>query len=176
MKKKFFIGLNLALILFLTGKVYATNMDLQVPDEVKMGETVTLKLTVNQIDQKNGINILQGKLEYDKDIFEKVENKDFEVKDNWSIVYNDQDTDAEGKFIILSLTNGIKQDQEIGSVNLKVKDNIESTNTTVKISEISTVENEKIIKIQDSEKNLKVNGKFNLKFFFINLFTKIFGR
>lgn len=174
MKKKIFIGMNLILMFIITNKVYATNVEMKFPEELNMGDTVSVKIEVNEINQVEGINVIQGKLEYDKDIFEKVENEDFKLSNNWSIAYNDENTESEGKFILLNLAEGIKEDQEIGEVELKVKDNIKTTDTIIKLSQMCTAEDDDVIELEDNVSNVKINGKFSMKYFFTSLINKFF--
>ena len=111
MKKKLLIGIALILIYFLTGRVYATNIEMNIQEEVNMGDIIHVNLEIKNISQEEAINVIQGKFEYDKDIFEKVKKEDFKLLDNWSIVYNDQNTDSEGKFVLLNLSEGVEQDK-----------------------------------------------------------------
>ena len=89
MKNKLLVSMYIFILTIITTNVYATNMEMKLnEEEVKNGDTILITINVKNVTQENGINVIQGKLEYDKDVFEKVENKDFEAKINWSIVYN----------------------------------------------------------------------------------------
>ena len=87
MKNKLLVSMCIFILTIITTNVYATNMEMKLnEEEVKNGDTILITINVKNVTQENGINVIQGKLEYDKDVFEKVENKDFEAKNNWSIV------------------------------------------------------------------------------------------
>ena len=106
---------------------------------LKEGAEITIKLDVSAIDMgEDGINTFGGKLVYDETIFEKVTSANFAMQNNWTIVYNDEETDKKGTFLATNMT-GVKQDQEIGTVKLKVKTNLKSTKTEVKFTQISSV-------------------------------------
>ena len=168
MKNKLLVSMYIFILTIITTNVYATNMEMKLnQEEVKNGDTILITINVKNVTQENGINIIQGKLEYDKDVFEKVENKDFEVKNNWSIVYNAENTNSEGKFILLNLSEGKKEDEELAELKLKVKENAKSTNTSIKLTEVCTVDGENIVKVENNEKEIKIKGKFSFK----NIFT-----
>lgn len=172
MKKKVLLGITIMIACLLRNKVNATKLEIETDKtDINPGEELHLKLKVAEIDIEQGINAIQGKLEYDKNIFEKITNNDFEVKNNWSTLYNDEDTEAEGKFIVMNLSEGEKEDQVITEITLKVKEDTNIKKTNVKISEICTASEEEIINIENVETSVKV--KFSIKNVFITLREKI---
>lgn len=176
MKNKLLVSMCIFILTIITTNVYATNMEMKLnEEEVKNGDTILITINVKNVTQENGINVIQGKLEYDKDVFEKVENKDFEAKNNWSIVYNAENTNSEGKFILLNLSEGKKEDEELAELKLKVKENAKSTNTSIKLTEVCTVDGENIVKVENSEKEIKIKGKFSFKNIFTNIKNTIFN-
>lgn len=176
MKNKLLVSMYIFILTIITTNVYATNMEMKLnEEEVKNGDTILITINVKNVTQENGINVIQGKLEYDKDVFEKVENKDFEAKNNWSIVYNAENTNSEGKFILLNLSEGKKEDEELAELKLKVKENAKSTNTSIKLTEVCTVDGENIVKVENSEKEIKIKGKFSFKNIFTNIKNTIFN-
>lgn len=176
MKNKLLVSMCIFILTIITTNVYATNMEMKLnEEEVKNGDTILITINVKNVTQENGINVIQGKLEYDKNIFEKIENKDFEAKNNWSIVYNAENTNSEGKFILLNLSEGKKEDEELAELKLKVKENAKSTNTSIKLTEVCTVDGENIVKVENSEKEIKIKGKFSFKNIFTNIKNTIFN-
>lgn len=176
MKNKLLVSMYIFILTIITTNVYATNMEMKLnQEEVKNGDTILITINVKNVTQENGINVIQGKLEYDKDVFEKVENKDFEAKNNWSIVYNAENTNSEGKFILLNLSEGKKEDEELAELKLKVKENAKSTNTSIKLTEVCTVDGENIVKVENNEKEIKIKGKFSFKNIFTNIKNTIFN-
>ncbi|MBQ2937397.1 MAG: hypothetical protein IJE05_00700 [Clostridia bacterium] len=170
MKNKL-LAMTFLCVCCLTGSVYATDVNMDSSNkEVKPGETVTVKLSVKNIDIEEGVNAIQGKLVYDKEIFEKVENDDITSINNWSMTYNDEETDSEGKFIILKLAAGVKEDEDMIEINLKVKDDAKYAKTDIELQELCTVENDSIVGMENSKVNVKVKGKFS----FFNWVKSIF--
>ena len=166
MKNKLLVSMCIFILTIITTNVYATNMEMKLnEEEVKNGDTILITINVKNVTQENGINVIQGKLEYDKDVFEKVENKDFEAKNNWSIVYNAENTNSEGK----------KEDEELAELKFKVKENAKSTNTSIKLTEVCTVDGENIVKVENNEKEIKIKGKFSFKNIFTNIKNTIFN-
>ena len=130
---------------------YADKSTLNEGDEI----TIFLKLSsINMGD--DGINTFGGKLVYDTNIFEEVKSNNFSSQNNWSIVYNDEQTDKKGTFMATIMT-GTKEDQIIGTIKLKVKTNIKSTSTTIRFTEIASV-GEETINLSDRIVNLNVIG------------------
>lgn len=157
----------------LTGCVYATDVNINVSnDNVKSGEMVTVKLSVNNIDIEEGVNAIQGKLKYDKGIFEKIDEGNITAINNWSMTYNNEESDSEGKFIILKLSDSVKQDEDMIEINFKVKDGVEYSKTNIELQDLCTVENDSIVGMESSIASVKVRGKFS----FFNWVKSIFWK
>lgn len=106
---------------------------------LKEGEEVTITIRASEISEgEDGINTFGGKLVYDENIFEKVTASSFSGQNNWSIAYNDEETDKKGTFLA-TVNTGATKAQVIGTVTLKVKTNLKSTSTKVQFTELSTV-------------------------------------
>ena len=106
---------------------------------LKEGEEVTITIRASEISEgEDGINTFGGKLVYDETIFEKVTASSFSGQNNWSIAYNDEETDKKGTFLA-TVNTGATKAQVIGTVTLKVKTNLKSTSTKVQFTELSTV-------------------------------------
>ena len=73
MKNKLLVSMYIFILTIITTNVYATNMEMKLnQEEVKNGDTILITINVKNVTQENGINIIQGKLEYDKYVFEKL--------------------------------------------------------------------------------------------------------
>lgn len=169
MKKSIFIGLCFSLIILLNSTCYASKVEINKDkEELEPGDSITIKINVADIDE-DGINVIQGKLEYNQNIFEKIVSSDFECKNNWSIAYNDEDTDSQGKFILMNLSAGVWEDQEIAEVTLKVKEDVNKEETQIKISQLCTTKDDEVISMEDSETKVQINGKENRQNVFIKL-------
>lgn len=187
MKRKFFVkslfvGTILSCSCLINTSAYATKIEIGKQEENKTlmpGDTIKIDVKISDIGIEDGINAIQGKLQYDKDVFEKVKNEDFETKNNWSIIYNDEDTEAEGKFVMVNLGEGVKEEQELTSVTLKVKDNTKTKDAKIELVELHTAEDDQIIDIDASETSVKVKSKFNIKSIFegcIDWIRNLFNR
>lgn len=169
MKRKWLLETIFLFVLCITNAAYATTININTENkEVKPGDIVTVKISVNDIDLEGGINVIQGKLKYDKDIFEKVESKDITSINEWSMAYNDENSDSEGKFVILKLASGVKENQDMIEINLKVKEDAVYGKTDIELEELCTTDNENIITMDDSKVDVKVKGKINI----IEMFLK----
>lgn len=178
MKNKILIG-SLLFTCILSTTVKATTIKMNADKtELKAGDEITIQVMLEDVDIPGGINVIQGKLEYDKKIFEKVENNDFIGKNNWSMTYNDEDTASEGKWIILNLSKGQEENQELVECKLKVKDNARGKKNTIKLTELETTDNENIINLEDSQIEVKIEKKSFIKSLFkqvVDSIMKIFN-
>jgi len=121
------------------------------------GEEVVISLKLSEINMgEEGINSFGGKLVYDEEIFEKVTVSDISSQNNWSIAYNDEETDMQGTF--LATTNmGASEAQTIGTIKLRVKTNLKSTTTTIRFTELSSVA-EDTVNLEDETIQLSIKG------------------
>lgn len=176
MSKKIFIGICFIFsICLISNKIYATKLevDMSKDTQVEAGENIEVKIKISEIDIEEGINVIQGKLEYDKEVFEKIKIDDFSSDNNWSIAYNDEDTQSEGKFILMNLSNSVKSDQDIASLKLTVKDDAYTKDAMIQMTELCTVKDDEIINIEDIEKEIEIKGKFSIKNIFKTWFNQI---
>ena len=82
-------------------------------NNVQPGETVTITLNVSDINAGElGINTVEAYLEYDSTIFEEVTQSDIESLNNWSITYNEEETEYKGKMLAVILQDGVTEDQK----------------------------------------------------------------
>lgn len=127
---------------------------------VEPGQAVVLSLGVADIDAGDlGINTLEAKLEYDTDIFEEVEQADINSANNWSLTYNNQETADKGKILAVIVQSGVTEDQNIGTITLKVKNGVEYTSTTIKLTGIQSNNGVNLIETSDKQVVLEVGTK-----------------
>ena len=104
----------------------------------------------------NGINILEGNINFDK---EMIENVDVEGENNWKIEYNnDTNSDLNGKFLMIKDVNGIKDDEEILNLKIKIKDNIKKANTKILLKDLTSNDGNNLINIGSREININFEG------------------
>ncbi len=129
------------------------------PSSTKLneGEEITITLELSEIKMgQDGINTFGGKLEYDENVFEKVTSDDISSQNNWSIVYNDEETAKKGTFLA-TINTGTSKNQVIGIIKLKVKTNLKSQDTEIKFTSLSSVA-EDTVKLDDQTLKFSVTG------------------
>lgn len=123
---------------------------------VEPGDTVTIDLSVADIDAGElGINTIEAVLEYDKNVFEAVSSTDFAGLNNWSITYNNESGENEGKFVAVIVQDGVTENQDIGRLTLKVKEGVEDQATNIVFKGIKT--NDGTNEIPTTDKTITIN-------------------
>lgn len=155
------LGLILSIIMVsLTGIVSASSFDVGVnPIEVtaKQGESIEVKVDLKDIDMKEkGINTLEGYINFDEDVIENVE---VETKNDWQIEYNkDSNSDLYGKFLMVKDIEGIKENEEVLTLKIKVKDKVKKESTKVTLKDLTSNDGENLVNIGDKEININFEG------------------
>lgn len=127
-----------------------------IQSTIKPGEEIIVTISVSDIDMgENGINALEGMLEYDKEIFEEVKSSSIESYNNWATTYNDEKSNLNGKFLSVNLSAGVKEDTKILSIKFKAKNDIKQTGETIiKIKDVTSNNGKDLINVGDL--NVKV--------------------
>ena len=157
------LGLIIALSIImvsLTGIVSASSFDVGVnPTEVtaKQGESIEVKVDLKDIDMKEkGINTLEGYITFDEDVIENVE---LETKNDWQIEYNkDSNSDLYGKFLMVKDIEGIKENEEVLTLKIKVKDKVKKEGTKVILKDLTSNDGENLVNIGNKEININFEG------------------
>ena len=152
------------IIIFITSVAYATTTFTAKLESdkltVKAGEEVEIVLKLEDFtENEKGTNVLLGTLEYDRNIFEKIEDEDIEILQYWnSPMYNSEN----GK-LILEANEFINTPHNVLKIKFKVKDNIEeNTSTEIRVKEISGSDSQVDILTDDAVAVLQVE-KANLE-------------
>ena len=159
--KKLRLIMALSIIMVsLTGIVSASSFDVGVnPTEVtaKQGESIEVKVDLKDIDMKEkGINTLEGYINFDEDVIESVE---VETKSDWQIEYNkDNNSDLYGKFLMVKDIEGIKENEEILTLKIKVKDKVKKESTKVVLKDLTSNDGENLVNIGNKEININFEG------------------
>lgn len=164
MKKKIIVSsIILCCILSITFCVKAATPSFKfVPEanntSLKEGQTVVITLKLQNIDMgEEGVNTFGGKLVYDANIFEEVTASSFSSQNNWSIAYNSENTDKKGTFLASILSGGVKDNQTIGTLTLKVKTNLKSTQTNVQFTNLESAA-DTTVSTENKTVTLKIEG------------------
>lgn len=158
-KLKLIIALSIIMV-SLTGIVSASSFDVGVnPTEVtaKQGESIEVKVDLKDIDMKEkGINTLEGYINFDEDVIENVE---VETKNDWQIEYNkDSNSDLYGKFLMVKDIEGIKENEEVLTLKIKVKDKVKKEGTKVVLKDLTSNDGENLVNIGNKEININFEG------------------
>ena len=156
--KKVISFITCILIMLFSSVIYATTSftaTLQSDkSNLKAGEEVEVVLKLeNFTENENGVNVLLGVLDYDKSIFEKVEQEDIT-----SIQYWEAPTlNPENGKLLLDTYTFVNESHNAVKIKLKVKENISETKTTeIKLTDIVASDGESDIVIDDSITTLQV--------------------
>lgn len=151
--------------LLLAGSLLATNVNAAsftltaTPSKttVEPGDTVTVDIAVSNIDIANGINTVEGMLEYDENVLEAITADSFAAKSNWTTNYNGEQTSSlYGKFLIVTLSQGEVSDQSIATLTLKVKETAtRGTSTQIKLKNLSTNDGDNLV--NETDKTITLN-------------------
>lgn len=160
MKKLRLITVLSIIMVSLTGIVSASSFDVGVnPTEVtaKQGESIEVKVDLKDIDMKEkGINTLEGYINFDEDVIENVE---LVTKNDWQIEYNkDSNSDLYGKFLMVKDIEGIKENEEVLTLKIKVKDKVKKESTKVTLKDLTSNDGENLVNIGDKEININFEG------------------
>ena len=158
-KLRLIIALSIIMV-SLTGIVSASSFDVGVnPTEVtaKQGESIEVKVDLKDIDMKEkGINTLEGYITFDEDVIENVE---LEKKNDWQIEYNkDSNSDLYGKFLMVKDIEGIKENEEVLTLKIKVKDKVKKEGTKVILKDLTSNDGENLVNIGNKEININFEG------------------
>lgn len=160
MKKLRLITALSIIMVSLTQIVSASSFELVVnPTEIttKQGESIEVKVDLKDIDMKEkGINTLEGYINFDEDVIENVE---VETKNDWQIEYNkDSNSDLYGKFLMVKDIEGIKENEEVLTLKIKVKDKVKKESTKVILKDLTSNDGENLVNIGDKEININFEG------------------
>ena len=133
--------------------------------KTKAGETVTITLSVADINAgENGINSIVGSLNYDESVFETVEfqglnsgnesngNAGSSSSNRWNIEVNRiQGHELYGKFCIYTLQEGVKEDQDVVKITMKLKSDLVPQTTVVDFTGLVSSDGESEITEEDRQ-------------------------
>ena len=139
-------NLVLADTIKLEANVSSTTTEIKAEQEL----TITFRLDkYNEIDK--GINAYKATLEYDKNIFEEVTEKDFTSQNDWEQLKYNKET---GEFVAIKKVGSITP-EDIVKINLKAKSELKAGRTEIKITDV--VSSEGKVDIQINQAKVEVN-------------------
>ena len=160
MKRK--IGILIFIIIMILGisnysQASSFNLDISADKtEIEAGEEAEINIKLTNIDMgEKGINVVEGTLEYDKDV---IENIQFEGIDEWKRTYNNEEGKLKGKFLLDKMSEGIKEEESISSIKLKIKEDAKQGETQIKIKDIKSNDGESLVDTEDKVITLKISN------------------
>ena len=155
MIKKIFIS---TIVIFFALFLYCTNASsykfTATPNNITAhaGDEVSISLNISDIDAgSDGINVVETKLQYDNSIFESV---DFVQKNEWTSTYNSNQGENYGKLLYSKMITGVTSDEEIGIIKFKIKDDVQETETQIKLLQVTSNDGYQLM--NDGDKIIKV--------------------
>lgn len=145
------LGVALTILLVFTSNVRASSYNFNTSKEnlkLKPGESFEFEINLSDIDMnENGINIVEGYIDYDNDVIEELKIID---ENGWSTLYNnDKSSNLYGKFLILKNESNIIENQNIAKVVVKIKDKVKEENSLITFKNITSNDGEKLINTQE---------------------------
>ena len=130
--KKIFTILSM-FILLLSGCVYGYSMQINGninSNKLETNKEYEIKLNISKLDAGNGIDTITLKLEYDKEVFDKVSKNDISADNSWMVSYNDE------KDAIIMQNDKINKTGDLLTLKLKTKSNLKNDSTTILLKNI----------------------------------------
>ena len=123
--------------------------------EAAPGEKITLHFRLPaMMIFREGIYALKATLEYDPDIFEAVEEPDFETLSGWEQLQYNADN---GQFAVINKSGSVKNEDAF-RLTLTAKAQAEIKETTILLKDISVSEGKEDIFLKDTEFQMTVNS------------------
>jgi len=123
-------------------------------NEMAAGEKIKLKFAAENISINNGISVMSGFFEYDRNKFEEVQVTDFSTGDGWEpMIYNPKTGEfalnrADGK--------GTKDNNMLFIVELTSKSNAGIGNTDIGVKDVSIVDGTRDISVDGLKKTVTI--------------------
>ena len=122
-------------------------------EKIKAGEEVKITLKITNLSDDELVKVLQGKLEYNKNDWEIVTNDKIKVKNNWSVIFN-EDTN---EFVLINI-RGTSSEEELCEITLKSKEKLISTKSNIKLTNLNTTDGTEMIDLGEKNQTIKIEG------------------
>ena len=109
----------------------SVGMTLSSNSKLKAGDTVTVTMSLGNIDAGNGIDTITAELNYDKNVFETVETSNLIASNSWTPTY------ASSTNMLTAVKNSkVTKGETVLTITLKVKSTLSVKSTTVILKDI----------------------------------------
>lgn len=124
--------------------------------QIKRGETVTLVVSVNNLDLNGGgLTGLVATIDYDTNVFNTITKDSFEPLNDWDkITFNPNNNK-----LLTAKDSFVKAESDVFKVNLTVKPNAKLGSTTVTFKNIQGTDNENDIDVANTSYSLQILEK-----------------
>ena len=121
----------LILVISTISNAASVGMSLSSNSKLKAGDTVTVTMSLGNIDAGNGIDTITAELNYDKNVFETVETSNLIASNSWTPTY------ASSTNMLTVLKNSkVTKGETVLTITLKVKSTLSVKSTTVTLKDI----------------------------------------
>ena len=147
--KKLFISIIILFLIMLSSTCYASSFNFNAESNkvgVNPGDEIFITLKVSDITATDGINVVETNLNYDKSIIESVE---FIDKNDWKSAYNSNQGELFGKLLYTKMVTGVKDDEEIGVLKVKIKENVDQFQTDITFSQVTSNDGFELMNVGD---------------------------
>ncbi|MBP3255410.1 MAG: hypothetical protein J6M60_02840 [Clostridia bacterium] len=123
--------------------------------KAKAGDEVNIKLKAENIKMgETGLNTIQGYLRYDETLFDEFT---IEGIDKWVIEQNKyKDHMMYGKFVLYTMQEGTKEDQNVLNITLKLKQDLKPQTTKIEFYDLKTSEGNISVKTEDAIATIEI--------------------
>lgn len=109
----------------------SVGMSLSSSSKLKAGDTVTVTMSLGNIDAGNGIDTITAELNYDKNVFETVETSNLIASNSWTPTYA-----SSTNMLTVVKNSKVTKGETVLTITLKVKSTLSVKSTTVTLKDI----------------------------------------
>lgn len=109
----------------------SVGMTLSSNSKLKAGDTVTVTMSLGNIDAGNGIDTITAELNYDKNVFETVETSNLIASNSWTPTYA-----SSTNMLTVVKNSKVTKGETVLTITLKVKSTLSVKSTTVTLKDI----------------------------------------
>ena len=125
-------------------------------DGIQAGEVIEITVGLDNYSQiEKGINALKAILEYDKNLFQEVQQVDFSTLNSWEELYYNPSTQ---EFVAIK-KQGSKSAEQVAKIIVQAKENVTAGQAVIRIKDIAVSEGTKDLFTQSSQVLLNVQAQ-----------------
>lgn len=121
----------LILVISTISNAASVGLTLSSNSKLKAGDTVTVTMSLGNIDAGNGIDTITAELNYDKNVFETVETSNLIASNSWTPTYA-----SSTNMLTVVKNSKVTKGETVLTITLKVKSTLSVKSTTVTLKDI----------------------------------------